>query len=202
MSTASLILAAQKHFPNLKVVMKTDSNFMKILSTLMFFNKGFMTKFTTTIGSTIYAPSQEWLDKNNPVLIHEIIHLYDEKRLGFLYNLLYLFPQILIIPTLLLLLFFNWHWILPVAGVCLLPLPALGRSYFEKRAYLVQLFVYINLYNSNEAVTGANLAKYFKNSTYYWMHPWQADLTLAEAKAQIAADKNLQSLVDDLIKSI
>lgn len=202
MSITTLTATAQKYFPNLKVVMKTNSSFMKFLTTIMFFNKGFMTQFLTTIGSTIYSPSEEFLENNSPILIHEIIHLYDEKRIGFLYNLICLFPQILVLPVLLLLFFFSWHWVLPLAIICLLPWPAPGRAYFERRAYLVQLFVYVNFYHLDEAATSVVLTNYFKNSTYYWMLPWQSNLTIAQAQAELAADKNLQTLVDDLVKNI
>ena len=35
---------------------KDNSWFMKVLSKILFFNKKFMTRFTTTIGKTVYFP--------------------------------------------------------------------------------------------------------------------------------------------------
>ena len=46
-------------------------------------------------------------------LIHEVIHLYDEKRVGFWYNLSYLFPQLLVVLTIPLFFFVHWYIMLP-----------------------------------------------------------------------------------------
>ena len=96
MTTDTLIARAQSYFPTLKIIEKTSSPLMRFLGGAMFFNKGFMTEFTTTIGDTVYIPSKDWLDRNLPVLIHEVVHMYDEKRIGMFYKMGYLFPQLLV----------------------------------------------------------------------------------------------------------
>jgi len=203
MTTTTLITTAQKYFPKLQVIEKPNSKLMKLIAAVMFFNRGFMTSFDTTIGDTVYVPSMAWLDQNLPVLIHETVHMYDEKRIGGLwYNLGYLFPQLLAMLLLPLFLFTHWYIALPLVILFALPLPALWRANFEKRAYLVQLYIYVNHYHFTEAVASASLTQYFKDGTYYFMKPWQGALTLAEANALLASDTKLTTMVNDLVAAI
>jgi hypothetical protein len=70
-----------------KIVAKEDSTLMKIIGKLLFFNKGFMTNYVTTLGSTIYAPGGEISDIT---LQHELVHVKDWKRWNILFSLSYL----------------------------------------------------------------------------------------------------------------
>ena len=46
---------------DIRIAFKDESFLMKLLGFLLFFTKEFMTRFTTTIGNTVYFPSREWL---------------------------------------------------------------------------------------------------------------------------------------------
>lgn len=177
----------------------------------MFFNPGFMTSFITTIGDTIYWPSREFV-QNNPqsvseVFIHECTHIYDEKRVGSVpFKLGYLFPQILALPMLLLLFVLTWKIVLPLVILCLLPLPAPFRAYFERRAYFVSMRAGYSLHGWDPAVIGAHAAKNFKNSSYYWMMPFGEDAKFAAEAANVLAGKPesasepaLDKMINDLV---
>lgn len=172
----------QQKFP-IKIGYKDQFWLMKLLGKLLFFNPEFMTSFTTTIGSTTYYPSQNYV-KLHPttafsVLLHECIHVYDSKRItSFLFSLAYLFPQILVLLSIPLLLL--GHFV--PALCCLLflsPIPAYFRMLFEKRAYIVSLYSLNKLnikynYNINLDDHVVSTLKNFKDSTYYFMWPFKS----------------------------
>lgn len=122
---------------------KTESSLMKAISVVLFFVP-FMTDFTTTIGSTVYYPEDyvdEFPDDAAQTLGHEGFHIKQRKRDGFVYNLKYLFPQVLAPLALLAFLAFWWLpalWFL-LFLVCLAPLPAPFRVKYEREAYLVTM---------------------------------------------------------------
>ena len=60
MSLENVIQAAKKYYPELKVEFKDESKFMKFLGVLLFFNKEFMSNYSTTIGNTVYFPSRHF----------------------------------------------------------------------------------------------------------------------------------------------
>jgi len=134
-----LLTAAQKYFPSLQIKYKNQSAFMKFLGFLLFFNKSFMTDYTTTIGDTVYIPTENYI-KLRPisgavVFLHELVHLYDHKRIGsFWFQLSYMMPQIFALPALLLFLI-SWKLALPVIILFLLPIPSYFRMKYERRAY-------------------------------------------------------------------
>ena len=104
-----------------------------------------MTKYTTTIGSTIYFPNEKYI-RTRPlssitIFLHELVHIYDSKRLSnILYSFLYLLP-ISLLPFTLLLFIYSWKIALVLSILCLIPLPAYFRMYFERRAYMASLYV-------------------------------------------------------------
>lgn len=124
----------QKHNTNFKVKFKNESNLMKVLGFLLFFNKNFMETTTTTIGNTIYFPSQHYYNSDKRrtirVLSHEWIHILDYNT-DKLFVFKYLFPQILSIFALLS--FINLWFLLFL--IFLLPLPAPFRVKYEMRGY-------------------------------------------------------------------
>lgn len=173
----SIYKKAKRIFPNMSIKYKESSTFMKILSYLLFFNKSFMTKYITTIGNTIYFPNKDYLNNNkiqsSIILLHELMHIYDSMYYGkYAFAFLYLFPQILFllfIP----LLFVSWKIAL-VSLIFLLPLPAYFRMYFEKRAYMVSLYVAYKLskkydYEFDFESYKKNILSQFTSSNYYFM---------------------------------
>jgi len=210
MGTTELIAKAQTYFPKLQIKYKDQSTFMKIIGKLMFFNPTFMTHFVTTIGDTVYLPNEDYLKNNTEafcdVFIHECTHMYDEKRLGFPYNVLYAFPQMLFLPMFLLLFVLSWKLVVPLALLMLAPLPAPFRAYFEKRAYFVQMYAGYKLYNVDPAESGLRYTTWFKDGSYYFMWPieqdtaWQQEaLNIKAGKPSCASEPALLQQVNDLI---
>lgn len=219
MAFSDLVTAAQKDFPDLKINYKDQSSFMKILGKLLFFNKNFMTSYTTTVGSTVYFPTESFV-KSRPisasvVLLHELVHIKDSykySKLGF--SFLYLFPQILVLLCLPLFLV-SWKIALLLLILCACPVPAFFRMFFEKRAYIVSLYVLHSLgkklnFDAKLESHSEYFIKQFKNSAYYWMWIFNdINKELAQATVTIQADKKpfedpifpiLDNLINDGIK--
>lgn len=195
----------KKHNPKLKIKYKDESFFMRLLGTLMFFNKSFMTSFITTIGNTVYFPSRESVENNLNsriiTLAHEYRHICDNKKLGFIYNIIYLAPQVL---ALLGILFAFIFW--PIAVGCvlfLLPLPAYGRMRIEFRGYLMSLYA-TNLMllefglpeDMRRLRLGQAVEQYNKNftgSAYYFMWPFGVKKQLTKNLDLILSDEILKT---------
>lgn len=93
-----VIEITNNYIPNIKIKYKDKSLLMKILSKLLFFNKDFMNKYTTTIGNTIYFPTENFINtypiSSISILLHECVHISDSRK-NPLFKFLYLTPQIL-----------------------------------------------------------------------------------------------------------
>jgi hypothetical protein len=117
----------REHIPDFKVAFKSDSKVQKCLAFLMFpFAPKYGTDFITTIGSTVYFPSQAYYEKdpmgNFITLAHEFVHMWDAKRNPW-FKVSYLFPQILVVlPVLLFVALAGtnaWVLAIPVLGYVL-----------------------------------------------------------------------------------
>lgn len=208
MAFNELVTKAKTYFPDLQIKFKDQDPFMKFLGKLLFFNPGFMTSFITTIGNTIYWPSEQDLQRSSAseVFIHECTHMYDEKKMGFKFKLGYLFPQILALPMLLLLFVLTWKIVVPLALLCLAPWPAPWRAKIERKAYFVSMRVGYDLYGIDPELSAPHYAKNFKNSSYYWMMPFGEDerfaqeaLNIKAGKADSASDPELNTIVSELV---
>ncbi len=194
MVSETVLSKAKEFFPKLEIKYKDESFLMKTLGTILFFNKSFMTQYTTTIGNTIYFPTRK-TEQVRPVsslivFLHELVHVYDSNKWSqTLFSLSYLFP--LVFSVLLLPLLFVSLWFLPLVVLCALPVPAYFRMMWEKRAYLVSLYCTyklsikkeftVNLESSAEGYIGN-----FKDSAYYFMWPFKdLDKEFAEAIVKI-----------------
>ena len=173
----NLVEKSKEFFPGLEVKYKTESSFMKLIGKILFFNSTFMTSYTTTIGSTIYFPNREFVNNkevsSSIIFLHELVHIHDAKKISKpLFTFLYLFPQILALlffPML----FVSWKLAL-LFLICAAPLPAYFRMKFEKRAYLVSLYVTDKLskkynFTANLDVQKVHLLEQFSTSAYYYM---------------------------------
>lgn len=186
-----------------QLAFKDQSTLMKILSKILFFNPKFATDFVTTLGSTIYFPSQAFIDQDPTramiILAHESRHIYDRQRLGILFFILYALPQLLA-PLALLLGFWSWWVALALFIFFLLPLPALGRSYLELQGYVVNLYMenYLHQDKSKEErqtilnETAIYINQYFTSSFYYFMCPWGVEDKLQQAIDDIESKEILQ----------
>tara|TARA_Y100000034_G_scaffold136391_1_gene212560 strand:- start:1483 stop:2037 length:555 start_codon:yes stop_codon:yes gene_type:complete len=145
---------------------------MRFLSKLLYFNKHFMDKYVTTIYPKVYVPRLPFKE-NDPIsaiatLAHEYVHLKDRKKMGFLFNFFYLFPQNLVFFSLLGI--FNPWWYLCL--LCLLPIPSPTRAWLEYRGYRMTLFVYEYYGAMRDHDDFLEwIAEHFVNSSYYWMFP-------------------------------
>lgn len=167
---------------------------MKIIGFILFFNKSFMSSFTTTIGKTVYFPSKEKVEEKGDgallTLLHEYRHAKDSSKLSTpLFSLAYLFPQILA-PFMLFFGFINWWLAIALFILFLAPLPAPFRAYFEFNAYVVTLFV-TNLYLLEHGIRAEDRKKslirraekinnHFINANYYFMWPFGVKNKLKE----------------------
>jgi len=109
----------QTAYPNFRVCFKDQSWAQKLLGFLMIFNPGYMTEFITTIGSTVYFPTQAFYEASPEdsvvILAHESVHIYDSQRTLW-FKLSYLFPQVLaLVPAILFIALTGLHsWVLAI----------------------------------------------------------------------------------------
>jgi hypothetical protein len=178
------------HFPKAKVKFKDTSLFMKILAVLVYpFNREFSTRFITVIGTTVYFPSKVWLDANKDsafkIVAHEFVHMVDSKGSLF-YPIKYLFPQILILVSLLASLQFLSHiflWYL-VCIVFIIPFPAYWRTQYELNGYAMTMYIdywFNSKMDRRYPIDGQAeyLANYFVSSQYYFMS-WSRKYVIRE----------------------
>jgi len=218
MSFQQLVDASEKHFPDLKVKYKDQSKFMALLGYLLFFNKKFMSGYTTTIGSTVYFPSKSAVTLRptsySITMLHELVHVYDAKKYSqVLFSFLYLTPQALALLIIPLFFVLPWWSVLLMMAVCLSPLPSFFRMHFEKRAYLSSLYVvhhlaakldFKPLLDSNKT----SFVNQFKGAAYYFMWPFSnLDREFDEALVKIKNNERpfedpVFDILDDLIKVV
>jgi hypothetical protein len=194
-----IVAQAKTIFPNLQISFKDTNWFMKLLGTLLFFNPGFMSKYITTIGDTIFFPSQSYIDARptsaSIIILHELTHINDSTKINdIIFNFLYLIPQILSLPILLLLFCLTWKIVVPLAILFACPLPSYFRMVFEKRAYMVSLYAnnaICKKYNliPDLAAEKTSIMSNFITSAYYFMWPFSASLS-SEFDAAITAIQN------------
>lgn len=204
------LTTAKMLVPGLKIEFKDHSKLMKTIGFLMFFNKQFMTQFITTIGSTIYFPNEQKFNEKEIASVitvcHEIVHVLDSKKYFLLFQLGYLFPQILALLSIPL--FFVNIYIGLAFLLFLLPLPAYFRMVFEKRAYLTEIYTAYNLskrYNFKYDIDlhYESILKNFNSSNYYWM--WVFDLNLDTEISKIRngeapfEDSDVYTIIDKII---
>lgn len=218
MAFQDLVTASQKYFPSLQVKYKDQSAFMKFLGFLLFFNKSFMTDYTTTIGNTVYIPTENYI-KLRPVsgaivFLHELVHMYDHKRLGtFWFQLSYMMPQIFALPALLLFLL-SWKIALPVIIFFLLPLPSYYRMIYERRAYYSSIYALQKLgqrlnFDPRLESQNAYFVEYFVDSSYYFMWPFKSimndDFTAATQLVEAGKrpyEDPVFDMLDDLVTKV
>jgi hypothetical protein len=186
--------ALQEHLPDLSIKYKDESTLMKLIGYILFFNKNFMTSFTTTLGQTVYFPNRERVEQSEvhymATLAHEYVHASDAKAItSVLFGILYLMPLTLA-PLMLLFLFVHWGLALALFLLCLAPLPAYFRKRYELRGYTMSLFMRNEIMKENgiseevrRAALGDAAERYneqFTGANYYFMWPFGVKDDLAE----------------------
>ena len=153
-----ILKETQMEFPKFQVVPKDESPFMRFLAKLLFFNKQFMTGFTTTIGNYMWvtADFNSWSDESRAALLrHERVHLRQQVRYGMLrYVLMYL-----VWPTP----FFR----------------AYGRMMLEREAYTESMEAYAEYFGVEYLERPGVRNSFIKNFTsgaYGWMWTKREDI--------------------------
>jgi len=168
---AKLVFYIEKQIPKFQLCSKENSVLMRFLSVILFFNKGFMTKYITTLYPRVYVPKLPWdshtIESRIGVLAHEYVHLKDRKRWWWLFDILYAAPQIFALLSIGAI--WNLWWLL--ALLFLLPLPSPGRAWLEFRAYKVTIALHWHLTGTKPSVPW--LRDQFVRSYYYWMWPFK-----------------------------
>lgn len=197
---------------------KNESNLMKLLGFLLFFNKEFMTRYITTIGNTVYFPSEAFVIEHDlalrSVMAHEFYHIEDANRTGKLFwGFLWLMPLPLFLLSLLAILAVVWPfmiWFL-VCLVFLLPWPAYWRKKYELGGYTMTLFM-LNEQMKEHGVTLSNRRvelgetaevidkNQFRSSYYYFMWPFGVKKELQSAIESILSGDILDT--DEVFKFV
>lgn len=157
MTYYEVLRQTSKEFPHFQIVYKSKSPFMKFLSVLLFFNKGFMTDFITTIGNYMWVPDAwaEWRDCSKAAILrHERVHLRQQRRYGIIR---YVFMYLL--------------WPMPFFY-------AKGRRDLEMEAYEESMVAYAEYYGIQvlEGNVRENIIGHFTGSAYGWMWVQRTDI--------------------------
>jgi hypothetical protein len=148
-------------FPDFRLRKKGESTLMRLIGFVLMVmtfgkNRDFMTRFTTTLGNTIFVPD-DW-EKRLPMsqcitLRHERVHMRQSKKYGrLMFSFLYLF------------------WPLPVFR-------ATWRRRFEQEAYEESIRA-MHEYGEDPAnyVYRVRMILHFTSSEYFWMWTKESDI--------------------------
>ena len=146
---------------------KNESKYMKLLGFILFFNRGFMGRYTTTSLGKVFFPSRNWLHNIGPtaaylILRHEAVHIKDARRFPIFFQLSYL----LLLPSI-----FTF------------------RALWEWRAYKETLRVFYELYGFNSEHEMDRIVYNFTSSNYLYMFPFRRFLEKRVSKFVKTLDK-------------
>ncbi len=155
---------------------KNESWLMRILGWVLFFNPAFMTRYTTTLGKTVYFPSRKDVEGNPQryalVLAHELQHVMDQKDMGtFSFVSQYLEPQWWVVAGLVPAVLPHAPWWLSLPSlVALLPTRSEGRTKIELRGYGLTLSMLVWMGSEIDSVPSWMLGQ-FTSMSYFRMCP-------------------------------
>ena len=182
-----------------RIRFKDEAPEMQILNLfVMWFCPGFLTRFTTVIGSTIYFPNRAFISLTPHtamrIMTHEVVHLLDAQKYSFpVFAATYLFPQILAVGVFL----FPWlGWWALLFLLFLLPLPAPFRAHFEARAYAIDILT-SSPERQEEQFEYAMMQ--FESWDYYKMYPFPEK---AEANLRYWMDQAEKGKDPQLIRTL
>lgn len=179
----------QKFNVKIQVLPKSQSKLLKLLRPIIeTFNKNYWNGYITTLGNTIWVPD-DWLAQTNDintilskmeVVTHESMHIKQAKEQTiFIHNILYLFPQILVIFSLLAFLAIPfgaaWLWSL-LFLIFIFPLPAPFRYAKELEGYRTKILFFKYVYKVDDS--GLQFAKniiieQMTSASYYFTWPFK-----------------------------
>lgn len=176
-----MIELCRREVPGFTIEFKNRSRWMKFLNLFVqLFNKNFMSRYTTTLGKTVYVVSEKDLlahqDTYAEILAHELCHMVERQQEGGVWNTLrYAFPQILAAFSLLALLsaWSLWFLLALLFLLALAPIPAPGRRDIELDGYTMSMSVHFWRAGDISDELFEHTAKQFTSSAYYYMWPWR-----------------------------
>jgi len=180
---ARMLDLCAREVPGFSVKFKDQSALMRGLNFFaQLFNPVFMTRYTTTVGTTVYFPSKADLllfeEMYASVLAHELVHMVERKERGVVYNLSYVFPQVLAVGAALSVLsVWNlWFLLSLLFLLALAPIPSPGRRDIEYNGYEMSLAVTYWRRGSFADEDFEWVASQFVSSNYYFMWPFKDDV--------------------------
>ena len=165
----------RKTIPKFKVAFKDESTFQKVCGFFSQpFNPNYMTRYTTTLGSTVYFPSKAFYQsdpgRSFGILAHEFVHLTDEKA-SVLSSVAYGLPQLLALVGVLLYIIFGnvtaWPLLVLIGGLVL--------SLFLARLSTVVFWIMLGLSVVGTGVLAGFFTRwpsYFLLETVILLLPW------------------------------
>lgn len=172
----NLLDEIKEEFPKFKIVSKGDSKLMKVIDILLkvitFWQmKTFLERFVTTIGYTVYVPT-DWdddskVETNLITLRHERVHMRQYSRHPIWFSLSYL----------------------------LFPVPVLfaySRMKYEMEAYEETLRGWNDLFGQEALFDSGNrshMIRHFTSAEYFWTWVWKPTI-----------EKWYDKTVDDILK--
>jgi hypothetical protein len=181
-AVAAYMKLVQAKHPEIRLLPKGDSFLMKVVGLILRpFNPSFNSRFTTTIGSTIWMPSEVANslseDQFLEVMAHEVQHILDHKEKTILFEVGYLFPQILALLSLFAFCgFWSTAWLLCLLFlVFLAPLPAYWRYKAELNGYRVSI-LFDKLFGRPPEETYEWVAKQMTGPNYYFAWPFKGKI--------------------------
>lgn len=193
----------RENIPGFEIKYKNESKMQRFLSKLLFFNKEYMTEFTSVFRYKVFLPSREYVKKNPSkafkVLAHEFVHLLDKKKRPLLFGLLYSFPQNLFVLALSALsaIWIGWPGLFGLVFLlALLPWKSRPRALLELRGYAMNLAVNAWKHGSVKPDTLGWIADTFCDWSYYKMYP-KKEAVVLWLEEYLLLIQNIDSIHDD-----
>jgi len=171
----ALCAIIRSRIPGFRIQYKDESILSKIIGFLIFFNRDYMTKYTTTLGDLVKFPSRKFVEENKwkafKILAHEYVHILDNDKAPVMFKILYAAPQwlgLLSLVALLAIWFSNWWLMALVCLIFFVPWPS-PRAHLEMRGYSMNIA--INMWRHGDIIekTREWLVEKFIGWPYYKM---------------------------------
>lgn len=174
-----LVEKIQEEIPKFEIRYKDESKSQKAIGKVMFFNKRYMTDFSTTLYPYVYFPTRQYVEDDYEraffILAHEFVHLIDHRERGFWFTLSYALPQALGLLSLFAFgAFWNlWFLFFLLALGFFAPIPSPWRTNWEVRGYTMNLALSFWMRDTITEELRVFIESKFSGWDYYKMCPNQ-----------------------------
>ena len=141
-----------------------------------------MSDFTTTVGTTMYVPKNDFLYCQGDyieVIAHELVHMRDSAKNPVWYFIKYFFPQLLALLSVfaVLAVWSPWFLFFLCFLLFLAPIPSPGRKEIELEGYVMTLC--IRYWTTMQLLEPdfVGVVREFTGPAYYYMWPWREEMT-------------------------